>query len=198
MRNGVIRQSAGACLDDRPSYNTPNRPRPGAHHDATQHAGTFFAGNSQRSAGRSARRRYCSPRRHHRRVGGQCAEALAESRHVMTKCAVNWIGKDRKTYCFNSEAAKKLFLDNPDQNLQRAREFIAASSVASTEKAMRSSSNWSSMMSISRVPSTATVSSPTSSFTILRIRKSDTSSISGWSRPMGSCRYRRSAFTRLR
>src|ERR1700677_4679109 len=68
--------------------------------------------------------------------GGQCAEGLAEGKHVMTDCSVTWSDKDGKVYCFSSEAAKKSFLENPTDSLQRAHAFIAASSVESTEKAM--------------------------------------------------------------
>jgi YHS domain-containing protein len=68
--------------------------------------------------------------------GGQCTEALAEGRHVMTNCATTWTDKDGKAYCFSGDAAKKSFLENPNENMRRAREFIAASSVESTEKAM--------------------------------------------------------------
>jgi YHS domain-containing protein len=69
--------------------------------------------------------------------GGQCAEGLAQGRHVVTDCSVTWTDKDGKVYCFSSEASKKAFLANPTQNLQKARDFIAASSVESTEKAMQ-------------------------------------------------------------
>ena len=69
--------------------------------------------------------------------GGQCAEGLSQGRHVMTSCAVTWSDKDGKTYCFSSDSAKKAFLENPAANLQKARDFIAASSVDSTEKAMQ-------------------------------------------------------------
>ncbi len=69
--------------------------------------------------------------------GGQCAEALAEGEHVMTKCTTRWTDKDGKTYCFSNESAKKTFLQNPAENLQRAQAFAAASSVESTEKAMQ-------------------------------------------------------------
>src|SRR6202041_391962 len=68
--------------------------------------------------------------------GGQCTEALAEGRHVMTDCSTTWTDKDGKTYCFAGEAAKKSFLEKPAENLQSARAFMAASSVESTEKAM--------------------------------------------------------------
>jgi YHS domain-containing protein len=69
--------------------------------------------------------------------GGQCPEALSEGQHVMTNCAVTWTGKDGKTYCFSTEAAKKSFLQSPDEKLERAREFMAASNVESTETAMQ-------------------------------------------------------------
>jgi YHS domain-containing protein len=68
--------------------------------------------------------------------GGQCVEGLASGQHVMTNCALTWT-KDGKTYCFSSDSAKKSFLENPDANLQKARDFVAASSVESTEKAMQ-------------------------------------------------------------
>ncbi len=69
--------------------------------------------------------------------GGQCAEALAEGRHVMTDCTITWTDKDGKTYCFAGDDAKKSFLESPADNLERARSFVAASSVESTEKAMQ-------------------------------------------------------------
>ncbi|MHB8722385.1 MAG: hypothetical protein ACYDAH_13470 [Steroidobacteraceae bacterium] len=69
--------------------------------------------------------------------GGQCTQGLAEGQHVMTNCTTTWTGKDGKTYCFSNEGAKKAFLQNPAENLQRAQEFAAASNVESTEKAMQ-------------------------------------------------------------
>jgi YHS domain-containing protein len=69
--------------------------------------------------------------------GGQCVEALAEGKHVATNCTTTWTDKDGKTYCFSNDGAKKTFLENPADNLQRARSFIAASNVESTEKAMQ-------------------------------------------------------------
>lgn len=68
--------------------------------------------------------------------GGQCAEGLAEGKHVMTDCSVNWKDKDGKTYCFSNDAAKAAFLKSPTESLDRARAFIAASNVETTEKAM--------------------------------------------------------------
>src|SRR5215471_8629354 len=69
--------------------------------------------------------------------GGECAEGLAQGQHVATNCAVTWTDKDGKVYCFSSEASKKSFLQDPSGNLQKAHEFAAAASVASTEKAMQ-------------------------------------------------------------
>ena len=69
--------------------------------------------------------------------GGQSADALALGRHAMTNCAVTWSDKDGKVYCFSSDSAKKSFLESPTENLQKARDFIAASSVESTEKLMQ-------------------------------------------------------------
>src|ERR1700687_5896722 len=68
--------------------------------------------------------------------GGQCTEGVAEGRDVMTDCTTTWTDKDGKAYCFSGESAKKSFLESPDENLKRARDFMAASSVESTEKAM--------------------------------------------------------------
>ncbi|HET7777229.1 MAG TPA: hypothetical protein VFL07_01630 [Rudaea sp.] len=69
--------------------------------------------------------------------GGQCAEGLATGRHVMTDCSVTWKDKDGKLYCFKNEAAKAEFLKDAQGNLERARTFIAASNVESTETAMQ-------------------------------------------------------------
>jgi YHS domain-containing protein len=69
--------------------------------------------------------------------GGQSTEALAEGRHVTTDCGTTWTDTDGKVYCFSNDAAKKSFLANPAENLQRARTFMAATNVESTEKAMQ-------------------------------------------------------------
>ena len=68
---------------------------------------------------------------------GQCVEGLAQGQHVATDCSIKWTDKDGKVYCFSSESAKKAFLQDPNGNLQKAREFAAASNVESTEKAMQ-------------------------------------------------------------
>ena len=70
--------------------------------------------------------------------GGQCAEGLAEGKHVVTDCSLTWNDKDGKIYCFSGEASKKSFLASPSANVQKARDFFAASSTESTEKAMQS------------------------------------------------------------
>jgi hypothetical protein len=69
--------------------------------------------------------------------GGQCAEGLAEGKHILTNCSLTWADKDGKRYCFSNEAARKSFLASPSANLQKARDFFAASSTESTEKAMQ-------------------------------------------------------------
>lgn len=73
----------------------------------------------------------------HAQFGGQGADALADGRHVSTDCSITWADKDGKTYCFSNDDAKKSFLEDPTENLQRAHAFMAASSVESTEKAMQ-------------------------------------------------------------
>jgi hypothetical protein len=69
--------------------------------------------------------------------GGQCVEGLATGRYVMTNCSVNWTDKDGKVYCFSNDVAKTEFLKDAPGNLERARSFIASSSVQSTEEAMQ-------------------------------------------------------------
>jgi hypothetical protein len=69
--------------------------------------------------------------------GGQCTEGLAEGEHIPSDCKVTWTDKDGKTYCFRNDGAKKTFLENPVENLQKARSFMAASNVESTETAMQ-------------------------------------------------------------
>jgi YHS domain-containing protein len=69
--------------------------------------------------------------------GGQCLEALSEGQHVATNCSITWSDKDGKTYCFSNADAKKSFLANPAEKLERAREFMAAGNVEATETAMQ-------------------------------------------------------------
>lgn len=68
--------------------------------------------------------------------GGQCAMSLAEGQHVATDCSTKWTAKDGKTYCFGNDSARKRFLLDPEGNLERAREFVAARDVEATGKAM--------------------------------------------------------------
>lgn len=68
--------------------------------------------------------------------GGQCAMGLAQGEHVATDCTQKWTGSDGKTYCFSDAAAKKRFLEDPQGNLERAREFVAVSEVDATGKLM--------------------------------------------------------------
>jgi hypothetical protein len=68
---------------------------------------------------------------------GQCTEGLAEGEHIPSDCKITWTDKDGKTYCFRNEGSKKTFLENPAENLQKARSFMAASNVESTEAAMQ-------------------------------------------------------------
>ena len=70
--------------------------------------------------------------------GGECAEGLAEGRHVATDCQVTWTDQEGKRYCFSGEDSKRMFLQSPAANLQRARDFMAASTVESVETAMQS------------------------------------------------------------
>jgi YHS domain-containing protein len=53
-----------------------------------------------------------------------CAEGLAEGQTVKTDCSVNWTAPDGKVYCFSTEESKTTFLKNPDENLQKAKEFL--------------------------------------------------------------------------
>jgi YHS domain-containing protein len=69
--------------------------------------------------------------------GGQCPEALSEGQHVATDCSITWKDKDGKSYCFSTAEAKKSFLANPAEKLERAREFMAAGNVEATETAMQ-------------------------------------------------------------
>jgi hypothetical protein len=61
--------------------------------------------------------------------GGQCAMALAEGSSAPTDCSIKWVAPDGKLYCFGSEKAKKQFLEDPQGNIERARNFLAANQV---------------------------------------------------------------------
>jgi YHS domain-containing protein len=55
---------------------------------------------------------------------------LASGQTVKTDCSVNWTAPDGKVYCFSSEESKTAFLKNPDENIQKAKEFLLAKHLA--------------------------------------------------------------------
>lgn len=68
--------------------------------------------------------------------GGQCAMALAEGQSKPTNCSVRWVAPDGKVYCFSSEQSKSSFLEDPQGNIERARNFLAAGEVEATASRM--------------------------------------------------------------
>ena len=60
---------------------------------------------------------------------------LASGQVVKTDCSVNWTAPDGKVYCFSTETSKEAFLKNPDENMQKAREFFLAKDNAATTPA---------------------------------------------------------------
>ena len=55
-----------------------------------------------------------------------CAIGLTSGQTVKTDCSVNWTAPDGEIYCFSTEASKEAFLKNPDENIQKAKEFLVA------------------------------------------------------------------------
>jgi len=55
--------------------------------------------------------------------GGQCAMSAANGASLPTSCSVVWISPQDKLYCFSSEAAKAMFMQDPDGNERRAQTF---------------------------------------------------------------------------
>jgi len=51
-----------------------------------------------------------------------CAMGLATEQKVETDCSVN-ATYEGKTYCFGNEAAKEKFMENPEENLAKAKEY---------------------------------------------------------------------------
>jgi YHS domain-containing protein len=51
-----------------------------------------------------------------------CAMGLATDQKVETDCSVN-ATYEGKTYCFGNEAAKEKFMENPEENLTKAKEY---------------------------------------------------------------------------
>ncbi|MBC8012674.1 MAG: hypothetical protein H7X74_01080, partial [Methyloceanibacter sp.] len=61
-----------------------------------------------------------------------CTMGLASGQVVKTDCSVNWTAADGKVYCFSTEASKEAFLKNPDENIQKAKEFLLAAAPAAS------------------------------------------------------------------
>jgi YHS domain-containing protein len=59
-----------------------------------------------------------------------CTMGLATGQVVKTDCSINWSAPDGKVYCFSREASREAFLKNPTENIQKAREFFIAKSLA--------------------------------------------------------------------
>jgi YHS domain-containing protein len=55
---------------------------------------------------------------------------LASGQVVTTDCSVNWTAPDGKVYCFSTPEAKDAFLKNPQENIQKAKEFFLAKDLA--------------------------------------------------------------------
>ncbi len=64
-----------------------------------------------------------------------CAEGLASGQLVKTDCSINWTAPDGKIYCFALETSKEAFLKNPDENIQKAKEFLLAKAKAAASGA---------------------------------------------------------------
>jgi YHS domain-containing protein len=55
---------------------------------------------------------------------GRCAMSAAQGTSLPTSCSVVWISPQDKLYCFSSEKAKRLFLQDPEANERRAQAFF--------------------------------------------------------------------------
>ena len=71
----------------------------------------------------------------------QCAMGLASGQTVKTDCSVNWTAPDGEIYCFSTEASKETFLKNPDENIQKAKEFFVAKGLGEDNAAASSGSD---------------------------------------------------------
>jgi hypothetical protein len=56
--------------------------------------------------------------------GGHCAMSAANGSSLPTSCSVVWISPQDKLYCFSSERAKRVFLEDPEMNERRAQAFF--------------------------------------------------------------------------
>lgn len=54
--------------------------------------------------------------------GSSCATGLMEGKKHATDCSVNWTAADGKIYCFGNDAAKEIFLKDPESNVRKAAE----------------------------------------------------------------------------
>ncbi|MBL1319981.1 MAG: hypothetical protein COA63_002825 [Methylophaga sp.] len=68
--------------------------------------------------------------------GGLCVMGLAEGKVIKTDCDVTWLSDDNKTYCFQSEDAKSVFVQDSARNVERAKEFYAVNSLSKTKDQM--------------------------------------------------------------
>ncbi|MDQ7072268.1 MAG: hypothetical protein Q9N32_00185 [Gammaproteobacteria bacterium] len=68
--------------------------------------------------------------------GGLCVMGLAEGKVIKTDCDITWLSDDNKTYCFQSEDAKSVFIKDSTRNVERAKEFYAVNSLSKTQKQM--------------------------------------------------------------
>src|SRR6476469_5043960 len=55
-----------------------------------------------------------------------CTFGLTKGQVVKTDCSINWTAPDGKVYCFSRESSKEAFLQNPTENIQKAKEFFLA------------------------------------------------------------------------
>src|SRR6478736_9008755 len=58
-----------------------------------------------------------------------CTEGLALGKDIKTDCSVN-ATLDGKTYCFGNEAAKTLFMKDPQGNLAKAQAYLFEQEIA--------------------------------------------------------------------
>jgi len=68
--------------------------------------------------------------------GGLCVMGLAEGKVIKTDCDITWLSDDNKTYCFQSEDAKSVFVEDSARNVERAKEFYAVNSLSKTKDQM--------------------------------------------------------------
>ncbi|MDX2289173.1 MAG: hypothetical protein NW217_10180 [Hyphomicrobiaceae bacterium] len=67
---------------------------------------------------------------------GMCPMGLAEGARRKTDCKVTWTDPAGKLFCFATEDAKTLFLQDPEGNLRKAREHLAMGEMQQTGEDM--------------------------------------------------------------